>query len=368
MTRRDHIPTALLALGLAAGCGGALDTGSDLRVDLRAPEAQPSFVTVTPALDVGQLFDPSLAERLVIEEITVNTTAVRLLGADPRIPTGGLTLTEGDHILSTLAQPSTFAVPADLAPDDLSVFLRLGGHSGLGGASVIVRARLYQSSIAAAVHSLEAADPEGDPARGTDEAADPEGDPAMGNGEAADPEGDPARGTDEAADPEGDPAKGDGEAADPEGDPAIRMRNAPCAADPEGDPAKCARRGRNLKRGLVGPYVHLELRGEDIVDLVLSLDRSSHFEVVVGVPADRWLTSDTVKALDASMSSTRTTASSASPTPRESSTRAAVILSSTERTKALAETSGPSTMPSADEGSYRLFDGNDIDPASLRSR
>lgn len=368
MTRRKHIPTTLLALGLAAGCGGAIDAGSDLRVDLRAPEAQPAFVTVTPALDVGQLFDPALAERLVIEEITVNTTQVRLLGADPRIPTGGLALTEGDHILSTLGDPSTFSVPADLAPDDLGVFLRLGGHSGLGGASVIVRARLYQSAIAAAAHSLEAADPEGDPAKGNGEAADPEGDPAKGTDEAADPEGDPAHGTGEAADPEGDPAKGTGEAADPEGDPALRMQNAPCAADPEGDPAKCARRGRSLKRGLVGPFVRLELRGEDVVDLVLSLDRTSHFEVVVGVPADRWLTADTVKTLDASMNTVRTSASSGGPTPRDSSARAAVILSSANRTKGLGETSGPSTMPSADEGSYRLFDGDDIDPTSLRRR
>jgi hypothetical protein len=354
MKRRNHIPTTLLALGLAAGCGGAIDAGSDLRVDLRAPEAQPAFVTVTPALDVGQLFDPALAERLVIEEITVNTKQVRLLGADPRIPTGGLALTEGDHILSTLGDPSTFAVPADLAPDALGVFLRLGGHSGLGGASVIVRARLYRSATAAAAHSLEAADPEGDPAMGTDEAADPEGDPA--------------RGTDEAADPEGDPAKGTGEAADPEGDPAIRMVKAPCAADPEGDPAKCARRGRNLKRAPFGPFVRLELRGEDVADLVLGLDRTSHFEVVVGVPADRWLTADAVKVLDASMGAAQTSEPAGKSVAHDGSARAAVILSSADRARDLGEASGPSTMPSVDEGKYRLFDGDDIDPTSLRRR
>ncbi len=71
--------TRMLAAVLAVSALAACDSNGDkLTGSLAVPEAREARVTLTPALDVTGLVDSNLASRLVIEEITVNVSELRL--------------------------------------------------------------------------------------------------------------------------------------------------------------------------------------------------------------------------------------------------------------------------------------------------
>src|SRR6185295_2441724 len=89
---------------------------------------------------------------------------------------------------------------------------------------------------------------------------------------APDPDGDPA--IKNAPDPDGDPA-----APDPDGDPAS-INHGRCAPDPDGDPARCLRR-HPLESFTGGRSVPFELRGSDLVDLVVGFDQGSRLDVIL---------------------------------------------------------------------------------------
>src|SRR5688572_5992404 len=75
---------------LAAACGGI--DGRDIDARLETPTVRESKIALRPALDVSSLYDPAIADRIVLEEIDLNISDVRLLGADPRVPAGGVAL------------------------------------------------------------------------------------------------------------------------------------------------------------------------------------------------------------------------------------------------------------------------------------
>src|SRR5262249_4554722 len=79
----------MATLGLTA-CGGPAQS----RIDgtLEAPAAREAKVALTPSFDVSSLYDPSIADRVIVDDVEVNIADVRLLGADPSIPSGGLSL------------------------------------------------------------------------------------------------------------------------------------------------------------------------------------------------------------------------------------------------------------------------------------
>jgi hypothetical protein len=148
-------------------------------------------MTLAPALDVSSIVDPSLLDRIVIEEVVVNVDDVRLLGADPRLPTGGLRLLAGQRQLSTIEESEPFPLPAGLGLDDLALFVHLQPTVELDGASVVVRARLYSNARDAAIHSF----------RGLSEEPDPDGSPATDPSEEPDPDGSPAKKLEAITDP-----------------------------------------------------------------------------------------------------------------------------------------------------------------------
>lgn len=251
-----------LGAALLSACGG----NDALQAELNAPQKREAKLTLSPALDVTALFDASLADRIVIEEISVNFAEVRLLGADPRIPAGGFPLTTTGRVLSSnleieddlrLPFPEQF-----LEDDDLAVFLRLDRSAELDGASVVVRARLFAAPVEGSVSSL---------------LADETG--------ATDPDGEPSK----------DPSKTG--ATDPDGEPSYQER---CGAtDPDGEPSK---EGRcQLRQAISGEpqrSVAFELRDAETANLVAGLGRHSDLGVVVGIPAARWFTPESVAALD----------------------------------------------------------------------
>jgi hypothetical protein len=208
----------------------------------------------------------------------------------------------------------------------------------LGGASVVVRARLYDRPVHAQAQRLT-----------SDEAPNPDGEPAAPN-----PDGEPA-----APNPDGEPA-----APNPDGEPA--------APNPDGEPARCVDAICTLKRALSDAHgadrsVAFELRGEDVEDLVIGFDRDSHMNVLIGVPARRWFSADVIADLEHALSQQGTLELGAGA---GSDHRQAKVI--VDRTRAAQLDSGRgeggSTMPGEDE-SYRLVDRDEGgDPRGLRRR
>ncbi len=377
-------PRWALAAGLAvvAACGGGADPS--VRASLEAPTPRAARVALTPALDVSGLIDPALADRIVIEEIQVGLSDLRLLGSNPAIPSGGHPLVVGSRTLSSVDEAANvFPFPASMLDDDLAVYARIDRAPMLGGASVVVRARLYDRPVHAQAQRLtsdEAPNPDGEPAApnpdGEPAAPNPDGEPAAPNpdGEPAapNPDGEPA-----APNPDGEPAapNPDGEPAapNPDGEPAAPNPDGePAAPNPDGEPARCVDAICTLKRALSDAHgadrsVAFELRGEDVEDLVIGFDRDSHMNVLIGVPARRWFSADVIADLEHALSQQGTLELGAGA---GSDHRQAKVI--VDRTRAAQLDSGRgeggSTMPGEDE-SYRLVDRDEGgDPRGLRRR
>jgi hypothetical protein len=280
-------PTTLFPLAalcaLAAACGAP--EGGAVRATLDAPPRREARLTLTPAVDLSGLEGSGLADRLAIEAIELGAADLRLLGSHPALPAGGLPLLDGERVVE--ARPGTPAAleaafpPALLDEEDLAVYLRIAASARIGGASVVIRGRLHAAPVTG-LASLT-----------VDGATDPDGDPARepgGPGDATDPDGDPARGP--------EPARS-GCATDPDGDPA---QDPDEATDPDGDPARCGRRGRALTDPARSrTSVPFELRDEAGADLVARLDERSRLDVVLGIPASRWLEPEVVARLEAAL-------------------------------------------------------------------
>ena len=342
-------------LGATTACGGR---ESFPGLEVEAPARREARLTLTPAVEVSNLFDPALIERVVIDEIAVNLSQVRLLGSDPRIPAGGFSLLASDHLVSAdTADVAALALPFPeyfLQQDDLAVYLRMDPTPALAEASIVIRARLFSEPVEGGASFLRAesgaTDPDGDPARCRKTGAtDPDGDPARGRG-ATDPDGDPARGRG-ATDPDGDPARGRG------------------ATDPDGDPARPQlelQRQMMVRRGAVNTSVPFELREHDAVDLLAQLDRHSRLDVVVGIPAARWFTPEVVRRLEVALSEVRheSTALPGSEPMRERRAPIVIDSRSLERTDRAVQRMGQGE-PEASHG-YFLADGEDVERLTVR--
>lgn len=262
--------TTVLVMTGAWACGEG--QVAPIAAELVAPEARQATISLTPALEVSGFAD-NLRGRIVIEDIHLNLGDVRLLGADPRIPAGGLGLLEHDRVVAAYGDGAGIDLPfpAQFVDDeDLAVYVRIDRTPELGGASVVVRARLYKETVRGGATSLVAQ---------TTSATDPDGDPAD--------------------DPEDDRVG----ATDPDGDPALPPPGE-CggATDPDGDPAKPGcHRDALVQRGELQPYVIVELRDDRSADLVSTLSDDSGSEVVLGIPATRWFTPDVMESLDAAL-------------------------------------------------------------------
>ncbi len=296
MSRLLLIP--FLGLGLSA-CGGGVDLGATLLL----PEEPRPELTITPALDLSGIVPADWGERLVIERIALYLDDARLLGADPRIPSGGLSLLESPRVLAgegTQAASTVLAFPAQfLGTEDLAVFLRVAPSAELQGAAVEVHARLYASPPGPLAFKLTTEDRErdeaGDPGSmksesERDEAARPDAGP---EGEAVDPDGEPAQPEGEAVDPDGEPAQPEGEAVDPDGEPAQPEKGT--TLDPYSGP-----KGRELplSEHRHVPSVAFVLRDDLAADMVAGLGPRGGIEIVVGIPGSRWLTAEVVDQLE----------------------------------------------------------------------
>ncbi len=269
-----------LALGVSA-CGGE---GADGR--LSVAERRLSLV---PALDVTALPELGANERdtrarLVIDEVVAGVADVRVRGGDE---TAGLSLLRAARLVSSRAAGSGLVLPAEAAREALAIQVRLERTALLDGASVVVRGRLFAGPLPVmqklSVQSEEP-DPDGEP-------ADPSRSKAL-PGKRGKPRGglDLLEPAPMAAD-EADPAAADeADEPDPDGEPAApkAMGGSDCEPDPDGEPAgPCA--GRALLRSSAS-YVAFELHGSDAVDLLVDARDAAAIEVVVGVPAEQWLT------------------------------------------------------------------------------
>lgn len=296
------------AIGLFALLGGAVACGEGAEIEGGLDARQlSSHVSVTPVVDLSGLSDWS--DRIVIEQVSVNVEDVRLLGADPRIPSGGFALLEESGLLSEDSS-STRSVHLDYpehlaASDDLAVFIRLGPTSELDGASVQLVGRLYaygtKSSQAYQRKSADSAsdgvDPDVDPAKPPSSDVDEleagktsDGFPSTADG--VDPDVDPAKPT-LGVDPDVDPAKPT-IGVDPDVDPAK-----PSDDDEEEEGLTFASLLSASEVGVSGREgVLFVLRDTLPADMVATLGGTGGSDVVVGIPVSRWLTPATLERLD----------------------------------------------------------------------
>ena len=351
--------TRALALGLflggAAACGAS---EPDIHGQLQLPEGGHARMSLSPALDVSSVIDPALLDRIIIDEIVVNVADVRLLGSDPRVPTGGLRLAGGERQISSIDDGISFRMPGGMSLEDLALFVELAPSNALEGASVIVRARLFESAQEKSVLQLRQEktepDPDGSPAKGDPNKAepDPDGSPATGDPRKTEP------------DPDGSPAKGDPNKAepDPDGSPAMGPN---CEPDPDGSPAMRPCIKRSLRRGLVDAngFVSFELRGSDTADLLVSLSASHPFNVVVGIPAGRWFTPEAVATLESALDQVPVDGEALENGGAEAKP---VVVSSSPRDMASSQKPHDgNSLPGDRDEDYRLL-GGDADPTGIR--
>ena len=253
------------AVSALAACGGT--SGFEAAAPEEAAERRTSSLSVTPKLDVEGLFAASLADRIQVEEIIFNLSEVRMLGADPRIPAEGIALLTEDRIVRSGGGdvPAVELTFPDflLDAEELAVFLRVGPSAALDGASVVIRGHYRPAEDA----TLDATNLE--EMRAAVEATDPD--------------------------------------VDPMDDPEPRPRgSSDCATDPDVDPMSCDKktstsRGALQVGGALPILVPFELRDEQVVDLVTTLGSTSETDVVLGIPAARWLTPDLVGTFEAAL-------------------------------------------------------------------
>lgn len=282
---RPHLlgPIAILTL---AACGSE---GTMLDAQVELPSAGAAELTITPAIQ-GDIIDQlGWGRRLVIEHVAVHLADVRLLGADPRIPAGGLGLLEAPQIVGADGRPEAalhLPVPERfLETEDLAVFLRLEPDADLEGASVEVFGRLYA----------------GDPTDAQELVS------SSGRTRTPDPDVDPSR---------PDPTLGDdrdGTVPDPDVDPSMTARRLPngperMVPDPDVDPSRGGDDDGRTTQALVAssgdasvPSVAFVLRDDTVADMVAILGAHSRLDVVVGIPAERWLDNDVVRELESAL-------------------------------------------------------------------
>jgi hypothetical protein len=235
----------LLLPALSVACG-VDDSGLSAEIHTRSSQSSEALVGLVPVLNFDDVVDASFAERVVVDEIVIQVSDVRLLGLDPRIPTGGIRLIEDAQIVSLTREMQDqieFAFPEHLRREDLAVYIRISPASELEGASVVVRGRLYATTAPdpdeRRTHSLLA-----------------------------------------------DRSQGEG------------------AVDPDGEPADCApdQRCQGLSQETEETaHVSFELRGTDSVELQAGFELSESLQVVLGIPAARWFTEDAVRAMNAAL-------------------------------------------------------------------
>src|SRR5262245_54183805 len=242
---------------LAVACGG---TDRPIDATLNLPTAREAKIALRPALDVSHLYDPAIADRIVIDEIDLNVSDVRLLGADPRVPVGGLALLPEPAVLEAydgqipaleLSFPEYLA-----AQDDLAVYIRIDRSELLASASTVIRGRVYEKAVNGGSSPLTADDMRLPTKHQKGESIDPDGDPA----------------------------------APPD-----------CSIDPDGDPAlprTCHQRRMLVSRGESSKSVPFELRGDDTAELVTGVDTDEKLDVVIGIPAARWFTREAMEEID----------------------------------------------------------------------
>lgn len=269
-------PLFAALLTSALGCG----TDRQVQGSLEAPLPRQARIALTPVLDVSEI-DPAIADRLVVDQITIHLAETRLLGRDPRIPAGGLSLLSGGLDVSAFGGGSALQLPFPdylLGDNDLGVYVRIDQGPEMAGASVIVRAHVFERPQGGgAAHLTAAPDPDGDP-------ADPKGgrhNRAIGRAS---------------------------HALSSDADPAV-----PCAPDPDGDPATrphCIDHAVHplVQRGQSGPSVAIELRGDDAADLVASLNTSARLAISIVVPAARWFTPSAIEQIDRALVASQKTA------------------------------------------------------------
>jgi hypothetical protein len=331
LAHRTALAVAPIVL-IALACGQSPNRTS--YASLEAPNSREARIALIPALDTTQLTDPALETRLSLDEIEVNVGDLRLLGPDPRIPTGGLPLIQNPHLVSAGDGSGRFPIPASLLHDSLAAYVRIDTTQQLNGASVVIHGRLFK----AAVHKRQALVSIEDPS-----SPGPDGEPSMGTSGLASPgpDGEPSRplngGGTQSPGPDGEPSRC------PEGYGQIRCTHNWLSSTPN------------------NPAVEFELRGTDVAELLVDFGSTGQLDVTLGIPAARWLTPDVVSQLEIALANAAAIAQPGSSTMNATSP-GTVVVSATQDARVVSLSNDPTRTDSfrADSSgaAYRLIQGD----------
>ncbi len=343
-----------------AACGEAADF-EPIDAELEAPALRQARVTVTPAVDLGS--SQSLAgEHFIVEQLVVNLSDVRILGEDPSVPAGGF---------SILAEPTLVYAegegdvgielpfpPEFLEQEGLAVYLRAEPSSELDEAAIMVVGRWVDSVDAAALTG--SVDPDGEPVLpGSSGVVDPDGEPVEPDPTegVVDPDGEPVQPEPETGvvDPDGEPVRPRDGVVDPDGEP-VKPDPETGVVDPDGEPVEClefdcGQRAQALRAGR-----RVVLREMGAIEVVVTLGRSSRFNLVFGVPVTRWI-DDKAPVPEGETSASGPNADSMEP----------VVLTSSERDTLPHDPEVGSDLTEQRDGEgYYLVDGLPVEDAITR--
>jgi hypothetical protein len=318
----------------------------DLSVSLFAPQARSARVKLSAALDLGGLKNESFASRIVIDEIVVNISSLRLLGNHPAIPRSGQRLIQEDYLLLTATDSEVALFPFDVQMRDeqLSVYARIDQSPTLDTASVVVKARLLADPAINFQHGLRLVSQ-------TPTSPNPDGEPNHeGEDQSPNPDGEPNRDEhEESPNPDGEPNRdeGDGEGEDSENPDGTVQQGLHAATS-----------GAALSTVAV-PFI---LRGFDSVELVVRFDPYTEMDMTLTIPATRWISPAIIRQMEAALEQKQAgpkTQKNAS-LDTQAADKTLILDSKTQETKQSAE-----TIANED---YRLVDDRAKDPRRLRSR
>ena len=129
-------------------------------------------------------------------------------------------------------------------------------------------------------------------------------------------------------------------------------------------PIDCGELVGSQQRGLSNGQrraLPFELRGADVVDLLVDFEQTSRMNVVVGIPAARWFTNAVIRDLEAALIDLRGDAPL-----RQAETMNKPVIVELGTNSASLDSERRDTVRRDAEESYRLVEDDAIDPRDLR--
>ena len=284
-----------ITIGLTASCSESNPEG---QIKIFAPEASEAQVALSANVDWKELSNQDFARRVVVDEVVVNIDELRLLGDNPTMRVDGEPLIDKGFLLSISNNNPAVTIPfsEQFLSDYLSVYARIEPTESLSNSSVVVRARLYKSPGNKFEQSLSSSQDDED-----DTPCEHEVNTNYETHETPNPDSEPNR--EETPNPDSEPNRE--ETPNPDGEPNREETPNPDGEPNNEDDEDVIRRSGLTQRTTEGfpndAFINFELRGSDLIELVALFEPNARREVILAIPAHKWMTNAVMKRLEAAL-------------------------------------------------------------------